>query len=90
MFPRCQRHVRRSGLIHRLGMTDGDERIQPTVQGLDRMQMRHCQVNGRKFFRPQRVAGLRDRQVRKHHSTTFGTAKKSPIRSGALASTWSG
>ena len=73
-IPRRQRRIRRPGLIHRLGMADGDVGIQPRVQRLDRMQMRHGQVNSREFLRPQPVASLGDRQVCQHHSTTFGTA----------------
>ena len=53
--------------------------------------MRQGQFDARRIAcarSPSRACG--DRQVGEAHSTTFGTAKKSPARSGALASTLSG
>ena len=86
--PCRQRRIRRSRLLHRLGVTDGDD----TRSAAGSAPRSHADApsSGRRRRIPSprsAVAGLGDRQVGEHHSTTFGTAKKSPIRSGALDST---
>lgn len=85
-----QRRVGGLRLRQRLGVADGDEGVQARVQRLDRKQMRHGQVHGGEAARAQPVPGFGDGQIRQHYSTTFGTAKNSPLRSGALDSTCSG
>ena len=71
-------------------MADSDERVQPRVQRLDGMQMRHRQIDGGEFAGAQLLARFGDGQIGQHYSTTFGTAKNCPARSGALARIFSG
>ena len=82
--------IRRIGLRQRALAGHRDEGIQPRIERIDRREMCLGQFARGEFARPQRVARRRDGEVREAHSTTFGTAKKSPARSGALASTLSG
>ncbi len=85
-----QRRIGRLGLAQRRVRRDGDEGVQSRVQRRDRVEMRLRQLHGRKSFaRASAARACGDRKI-EHHSTTFGTAKKSPARSGALARIASG
>ena len=85
-----QRRIGGGGLGTRQVRGDSDEGVQHRVQRVDRGEEVVGEFQRRHVALAQRGAGAGQGEIGDHYSTTFGTVKKSPSRSGALASTRSG